>query len=70
MLNRTTPILSDDLTLRIGNRKAQLTAKDGIRLAEDLTRLSFRRLLVEEAESLRGRTADQPKSARHGRRGS
>ncbi|MBK1842437.1 hypothetical protein JHL17_34085 [Azospirillum sp. YIM B02556] len=70
MLNRIIPTISDDLTLRIGNRKAQLTARDGIRLAEDLTRLSFRRLLVEEAESLRGRTADQSKSAGRGRRGS
>lgn len=70
MLNRTIPIIAEDLTISIGNRKAQLTAKDGIRLAEDLTRLSFRRLLVEEAESMRGREVGQSKDARRGRRGS
>lgn len=51
----TTPLpisISSDLAVSIGDRRVALTPAQGLDLAEDLARKSFRRALAEEAGEL------------------
>jgi hypothetical protein len=42
-------ILGDDLALKFSGVTIQLSPRDGLLLAEDLTRKSFRNILIDEA---------------------
>ncbi len=42
--------ISPDLTLSLGGATAPITPRAGLRLAEELTRKSFRKMLAEEAD--------------------
>jgi hypothetical protein len=48
MLNNLIRV-SGDLTIRIGDAAVRLSPREGLRLAENLARKSFRRVLAEEA---------------------
>lgn len=50
MLRAPLPTITDDLRILLGNHAAPLTPTQGLHLAEDLARKSFRRLLNEEAD--------------------
>jgi hypothetical protein len=41
--------ISDELVVRVGNAEVALSPRAGLRLAEDLARKSFRRVLDQEA---------------------
>jgi hypothetical protein len=41
--------VSGDLTVRIGDAAVRLSPREGLKLAENLARKSFRRVLAEEA---------------------
>ena len=45
-------MVADDLTIRLAHPAVQLTASQGLRLAETLARKSFHQLLVEEARHM------------------
>jgi len=45
--------ISDDLTLAIGAARITLSPRQGLELAEQLARKSFRRAMSEEAEAER-----------------
>lgn len=42
-------VITEDLRVSIGDRVASLTPTEGLKLAEQLARKSFRRALAEEA---------------------
>lgn len=53
--------ISPTLAVRIGDAATQLTPRQGLAIAEDLTRKSFRRVMAEEAER-HGVPLDAPSS--------
>ncbi len=62
------PAVSDDLTVTIADRAVKLSARQGIKLSEQLARVSFRQIFAEEAAKL-GRTPVNTRGpARRGRR--
>lgn len=44
--------VSEDLVITVGNVAVRVTPRHGLRIAEDLARKAFRRILIEEAAKL------------------
>ena len=63
-----TILITDDLVVRLGDAEVALSPRAGLRLAEDLARKSFRRVLDEEAakaDADRSRRGDAPMRSPH-----